>query len=71
MRATRASTARPPTTPPTIAPTGVCRGLDVCKGVVVGDVVLGRLVLLVLRGRLLVKVELVVVGIAPQLDSAW
>jgi hypothetical protein len=63
-RAARASTARPPTTPPTMAPIG---GF----GVGVGGVRLDRLELLVVGLGLLVEVELVVVDIGPELDLAW
>jgi hypothetical protein len=67
-RAARASTARPPTTPPTMAPIG---GFGVGVGVRVGGVRLDRLELLVVGLGLLVEVELVVVDIGPELDLAW
>jgi hypothetical protein len=63
-RAARASTARPPTTPPTMAPIGVCEGVGV------GDVGPGGLGVLVVGLGVLV-VGLVVVEIGPELDLAW
>ncbi len=60
-KAARASTARPPITPPTMAPIGVCEGVGV--GVDVGDVGPGKLGVLV--------AGLVVVEISPELDLAW
>jgi hypothetical protein len=81
-RAVRAIRARPPITPPTIAPTGVCEGVDI--GVGVGDVGPGRLKVLVVERGVLVEglellveeigllvVGLVVVEISPELDLAW
>jgi hypothetical protein len=65
-RAARASTARPPTTPPTMTPIGVCEGV----GVGVEDVGPGGLGVLVVELGVLV-VGLVVVEIGPELNLAW
>lgn len=67
-RASTASTARPPTTPPTIAPIGVCEGGGI--GIGVADVGPGRLDGPVVGLKLLV-VGIVVVEIGPGLDLAW
>lgn len=58
------STARPPTTPPTIAPTGGFGGVG-------GRVGVGLWELVVVVGLRLLVVTLVVVGLGTELDLAW
>jgi hypothetical protein len=68
--ATKAITARPPITPPTMAPTCVGEGVDVGLGIVglgLGVVVVVELVVVVVE----LVVDVVEREVDPELDLAW